>query len=479
MTVPEDDFATLFEASHQATQYDRGQTIEGTIVAIGQAVAFVDVGGKGEAVLDIAELKNDEGVIEVAVGDRIQAVVVSTSGGLTLSRKLVRGAATDRQLTDAYGAGLPVEGKVEREVKGGYEVRIARQRGFCPMSQIDIVRTTDPTVHVGRVYTFRIIEYKNDGKDLVVSRRALLEEEQRAHAAEARRAVVAGAILRGRVVSVREFGAFVDIGGFDGLVHVSDMSWDRGAKPGDVVGVGDAVQVQILKINPQTKKISLGMKQLIPDPWTIAAEKYAVGSRVKGTVARLTDFGAFIELEPGIEGLAHVSTFAPTGRSDGWFSLVPVGTTAQFEVLTIDAEKRRIGIALVPEGSARGTTPRTASHEIVAGARLKGKVDRHEPFGVFVFLAPGRTGLMPLGETGVAKESDVVKAFPIGSDIDVVVLEVDASGRRIRVSRKAVMDAQDADELREYKERADPGATTNVGSLADQLRGALASRHTQ
>ena len=480
MTVPEDDFATLFEASHQATQYDRGQTIEGTIVAIGPAVAFVDVGGKGEAVLDIAELKNDEGVIEVAVGDRIQAVVVSTSGGLTLSRKLVRGAATDRQLTDAYGAGLPVEGKVEREVKGGYEVRIARQRGFCPMSQIDIVRTTDPAVHVGRVYTFRIIEYKNDGKDLVVSRRALLEEEQRAHAAEARRAVVAGAILRGRVVSVREFGAFVDVGGgVQGLLHVSDMGWSRIANTSQFVTPGEEITVKVLRVDESTQKIALGLKQLTDDPWLAVQTNYEIGQVRTGRVTRVADFGAFVELEPGIEGLAHVSTFAPTGRSDGWSSLVPVGTTAPFEVLTIDAEKRRIGIALVPEGSARATTPRTASHEIVAGARLKGKVDRHEPFGVFVFLAPGRTGLMPLGETGVAKESDVVKAFPIGSDIDVVVLEVDASGRRIRVSRKAVMDAQDADELREYKERADPGATTNVGSLADQLRGALASRHTQ
>ena len=169
----------------------------------------------------------------------------------------------------------------------------------------------------------------------------------------------------------------------------------------------------------------------------------------------------------------------PIRQNPSDIPIVAIGTTAPFEVLSIDAEKRRIGIALVPEGSARETTPRSASHDIVVGARLKGKVDRHEPFGVFVFLAPGRTGLMPLSETGVAKEADVVKAFPIGSDVDVVVLEVDATGRRIRVSRKAIMDAQDADELREYKERTDAGASTGVGSLADQLRGALASRNTR
>src|SRR5687768_8877992 len=177
----------MFEASHKAKRFVKGQTIEGRIVAIGPEVAFVDVGGKGEAVIELAELKDDDGNLEVAVGERMQAVVVSTEGGLTLSRRLARGAATARQLEDAFQAGLPVEGKVEAEVKGGYEVRIARQRAFCPISQIDTVRNTDPAQHEGRVYQFRIIEYKDGGKNLVVSRRALLEEEQRADAIEMRR----------------------------------------------------------------------------------------------------------------------------------------------------------------------------------------------------------------------------------------------------------------------------------------------------
>jgi len=190
VSEPTEDFAAMFEASVKAKRIERGQTIEGTIVAIGAEVAFVDVGGKGEATIEIAELKDAEGVLEVAVGDRVQAVVVSTVGGLTLSRKLARGAATDRQLEDAFHTGLPVEGKVEKAVKGGYEVRIARQRAFCPFSQIDTTRT-DPSAHEGRVYAFRIIEYKEGGKNLVVSRRALLEEEQRASAAEVRRSIVA------------------------------------------------------------------------------------------------------------------------------------------------------------------------------------------------------------------------------------------------------------------------------------------------
>src|SRR5687768_6861268 len=167
----------MFEASTQARRVEKGQTIEGTIVAIGPEVAFVDVGGKGEATIELDELKNADGELEVAIGDRVRAMVTSTVGGLTLSRKLARGAATDRQLEDAFHTGLPVEGKVERAVKGGYEVRIARQRAFCPTSQIDTLRT-DPSAHEGRVYEFRILEYKEGGKNLVVSRRALLEEEQ-------------------------------------------------------------------------------------------------------------------------------------------------------------------------------------------------------------------------------------------------------------------------------------------------------------
>src|SRR4029079_18142560 len=225
---PEEDFAALFEASQQARRIQKGQTVEGTIVAIGPEVGLVSVGGKSEAVIDVAELKDEEGKLEVAVGDRIHATVTSTAGGLTLSRRLALGAASARQLEDAFRAGMPVEGKVERAIKGAYDVRIARHRAFCPISQIDTARTTDPAVHEGHVYQFRITEYSNGGKNIVVSRRAILEEEQRARAAEARRAIVEGAVLTGRVASVRDFGAFVDLGGgVQGLLHVSEMGWSR------------------------------------------------------------------------------------------------------------------------------------------------------------------------------------------------------------------------------------------------------------
>ena len=287
MSEPEEDFASMFEASVKATRFERGQTIEGTIVAIGPEVAFVNVGGKGEAVIDISELKNDDGELEVAAGDRIQAVVVSTSGGLTLSRKLARGAATLQQLEDAFHAGLPVEGKVERAVKGGYEVRIAHQRGFCPLSQMDTVRNAAPTDYEGHVYAFRILEYKDGGKNLVVSRRALLEEEQRVNAAEIRRTIVAGAVLTGRVTSVREFGAFVDLGaGVQGLLHVSEMGWSRVADASQIVKPGEEVTVKVLRVDDDTQRIALGLKQLTADPWSTVGDRYEVGQVRTGRVTR-------------------------------------------------------------------------------------------------------------------------------------------------------------------------------------------------
>lgn len=481
MTDHDDDFARMFEASLQAKRIEEGETVEGIIVAIGPEVAFVDVGGKGEATIEVDELKDADGDLEVQVGDRIEAVVVSTAGGLELSRKLARGAATQRQLEDAFRAGLPVEGKVEKAVKGGYEVRIAGQRAFCPISQIDVQRSTEPASHEGRVYTFRILEWRDGGKSLVVSRRALLEEEQREEAEEIRRAIVVGAVLTGRVTSVRDYGAFIDLGaGVQGLLHVSEMGWARVSDPSQVVTPGDEVTVKVLRVEQDKSKISLGLKQLQTDPWTGVPKAYAPGQVHTGRVTRLAEFGAFVELEPGVEALAHVSTFPPTGRAEGWKDAVPPGTTGPFEILSVDVEKKRIGVALVPEGSVRaeGAEPgaREAAPgrlEIVPGARLTGKVERHERYGVFVFLTPGRTGLIPIDETGVAREGDMAKVFPIGGDVEVIVLEIDPAGRRIRLSRKAVLEAVEKDVVREYTERSEGPPPEGFGSLAAKLRNAL------
>jgi small subunit ribosomal protein S1 len=233
----------------------------------------------------------------------------------------------------------------------------------------------------------------------------------------------------------------------------------------------------VLRVDEDTQKISLGLKQLMADPWSTVETRYEVGQVLNGRVTRVAEFGAFVELEPGIEALAHASTFPPTGRRDGWTAQVPVGLTAPFEILTIERDKKRIGVALVPEGSTRAAGVSSSAGEIVAGAQVKGKVERHESFGVFVFLAPGKTGLIPLSETGVARDGDVAKTFPVGSDVEVIVLEVEPPpGRRIRLSAKAVQAAREAAEVREYSERPDAAPAQGLGSLADKLRGALSPR---
>ena len=389
MNEHEEDFAAMFEASEKARQFKRGQAVDGAVVAIGPKVALVNIGGKGEAEIDVAELKDADGDIEVNVGDRITAMVVSTSGGIVLSRKGVRNAATQRDLEDAFNAGLAVEGKVVQSVKGGYEVRIARERAFCPLSQIDIVRTEDPEAHVGKTYAFRVIEYKNGGKDVVLSRRKHLEHEQRASAAEARKAITPGASLAGRVASVVDFGAFVELGGgVQGLLHVSEMGWSRVTNPREIVAPGDEITVKILRVDEETGKISLGLKQLQDDPWSTIAARFQTGKVYAGRVARVADFGVFVELD------------------------------AEF------------------------------------------------------------TGLIPLAETGLARDVDLRKAFPVGTNIDVVVLDVDAASRRIRLSKKAVAEQQEQAEVREYAARPEAAPGPSVGSLAEKLRGALGTTKT-
>lgn len=366
----EEDFAAMFEASEQARRFERGQTVEGTVVAFGEEVAFVSIGGKSEAQIDVAELKDANGAFDVSVGDRIHAKIVSTSGGIVLSRKGVRNAATQRELEDAFTAGIAVEGKVEKAVKGGYEVRIARERAFCPLSQIDIARTSDPAVHEGKTYSFRIIEYKDGGQSFVLSRRKQLEEEQRAAADAIRESIVPGAVLKGRVASVLDYGAFVDLGGgVQGLLHVSDMSWSRLPSARASVAVGDEITVKVLRVDDATGKLSLGLKQLLDDPWSTAASRFEVGQVRTGRVTRVAEFGAFVELEPGIEGLAHASTFAPTGSPRGWAKAIPPGTTGTFEIVSIDIAQKRIGLTLVEEGRFRNETDDSVPPPVDAEAK--------------------------------------------------------------------------------------------------------------
>jgi len=251
------------------------------------------------------------------------------------------------------------------------------------------------------------------------------------------------------------------------------MSSSRATTPGAVVAAGDQITVKVLRVDEGTGKMSLGLKQLQDDPWSTVGATYQVGRVRTGRVTRVTEFGAFVELQPGIEALAHASTFPPTSRPGDWATSVPVGTAAVFEILSIDLAQKRIGVALVEEGSSRAAGATASQAALAPGTIVTGKVERHERFGVFVFLSPGRTGLMPCSETGLDRDADMAKAFPIGSEVEVAVLEADASGRRIRLSRKAVAQQREQAELREYAARPDAAPATPLGSLADKLRDAL------
>ena len=471
----EEDFARMLEESLQPKSLREGEPVEGKIVALGSDVAFVDVGGKGEATIDLTELADPDAGVEVKVGDTVKAIVISTSGGIKLSHKLAQSAATREALNGAFQSGLPVEGRVEKAIKGGFEIRFSGQRAFCPISQIDTRFTEDPSVHEGKSYTFRVIEFKQEGRNIVVSRRAILEEEEQERAEEVRKLIVPEAVLPGRVVSVREYGAFVDLGGgVQGLLHISEMGWSRVSDPTSVVEPGDEITVKVLRVDEEKGRISLGLKQLQADPWTSVVNDYRVGQVLSGRVTRVADFGAFVELAPGIEALAHVSTFPPTGRTDEWKSSVAPGTEVVAEILSIDSERKRMGIAIAEQGSAQAT--RAKDREIAPGARLVGKVKDHESYGVFVFLDAGNTGLIPLEETGVDNADDLRKAFPLGSDVEVIVLEVDPSNRRIRLSAKAVKEATEKGEARDYEERQQAGQSESFGSLASSLRAAMDRR---
>jgi small subunit ribosomal protein S1 len=477
--LDQEDFASMLEESLEPKSFQEGELVEGSVVSIGSTVAFVDIGGKGEATIDVAELADEDGQIDVQVGDIVQGVVVSTRGGVKLSHKLARGAATRERLHDAYRAGLPVEGRVEKSIKGGYDVAIGNQRAFCPISQIDNRFTDDPTIHEGQSYTFRITELSEGGKNVVVSRRVLLEAEEAERATEVRATIVANAELPGRVVSVRSYGAFVDLGGgIQGLLHVSEMAWSRVSDPNEVVQPGDDITVKVLRVDDDGKKIALGLKQLGSDPWSTAEDTYEVGQVLGGRVVRVAEFGVFVELEPGIEGLAHASTFPPTGIRDAWKSSIEPGTSVVVELLSFEPDRKRIGLAVVPEGSARagGSVAAPTRGRIVAGARVTGKVERHENYGVFVFLAPGKTGLVPMAETGAERGSDIQKKFPVGSDLEVMVLEVDPSSRRIRLSVKAIAEAEQKREARAYAESQENENSSGFGTMADKLRSAMRPR---
>jgi small subunit ribosomal protein S1 len=357
-----EDFAALFAASEQKRKTRKiavGDVVSGRVIALDASTVFVAIGEKGEATIDVAEFRDPAtGEILVAVGDEIEATIVddgSRAGTPVLRRTIGRHGHIAAELEQALEHELAIEGLVTGEVKGGFEVQIGSTRAFCPGSQIDSRRGGERVAtaeYIGQRLPFRVTKIEQGGRNVVVSRRALLEAQAEAAAARTWETLRVGAVLAGTVTSLRDFGAFVDLGGVEGMIHVSELGHARVAHPSDVLAVGQGVEVQVVKISdvPDSRgprQIGLSMKALAVDPWATVAERFPIGAHVPGTVRRLEAYGAFIEIAPGLVGLAHISKITPDRRLSHARQALVMGQQVEVTVLGVDTGQRRISLSLV------------------------------------------------------------------------------------------------------------------------------------
>jgi small subunit ribosomal protein S1 len=362
MADQDEDFAAMLAESERdaprAKKRPRvGDQITGKVISIGKDAVFVDVGGKAEGQLERSEVSDPEGKLLIKLGDTIEARVIGDAGGvLTLRVKLGRGPEARAELQQAMELGIPVEGVVTEVVKGGVSVDVAGVRGFCPASQLDVRFIDDLSIYIGQRLTFRITRY--EPRNLVLSRRVLLEEDNVRRAAETRKKLEPGAVLRGKVVGFKPFGAFIDLGGIEGMLHISELGYARVERPEDALSLGQELDVAVLKIEPAAKgdkseRISLSLKALASDPWREAAASLVEGARVRGKITRLSPFGAFVEITPGVEGLVHISELGAGRRINHPKEVVSVGQDVEAVVLSVDHDRRRIGLSMA--ASAGGT----------------------------------------------------------------------------------------------------------------------------
>ena len=443
---PDEDFAALF-AQHEARRaLERGQVVKGRVIQIGDEHVFVDVGGKGEAWIDRAELVDEQGRLKVGVGDEVEATVVATGDEIRLSHRLRQGGQAREALAVAAQTGVPVEGRVAGVIKGGYEVTVGGLRAFCPFSQMDLRRADSEQEYVGRVLEFRVTRFAEGGRNIVLSRRSVLEEQAAKAAEETRKKIAPDAVLPGRVVSLADFGAFVDLGGVQGLVPMGELSHARVERAGDRLRVGEPVTVKVLRVDEAKGKVTLSLKALEGDPWAAVPTRLRERQVVRGRAVRSTEFGVFVELLPGVDGLLHTSEI-PRHRAGAMREAVTAAAEIAVIIVGIDLARRRIALALAPQDAVVGDTLESA---VAVGAVLTGTVERVEPFGVFVRLGPGQTGLVPNGELGTARGADHRKMFPAGSEMKVLVLGVEEGGRRIRLSRDKALAHEEQAETQAY-----------------------------
>ena len=440
----------MSSAAAEVTSYEPGTKISGIVEVIslhGQEV-FLDLGGPATGYILKEELLDRDGNLSVKQGDTVEGVVTGTDfNGVKISRVLSRQSADMKAVKDALASGLPVEGKVTGTNKGGYDVQVGRVRAFCPFSQIDVVRPGDPESFVGQVHRFMVTEIRKGSA--VLSRAALLAAERGEQAKVLWAELKVGARLTGRVRSIQKFGVFVDLGGVDGLVHVSQLSWDRVNDPAEFVQLGQEVEVIVTELDEKRNRVGLSMRQASADPFSTAVAGLAVGGRVKGKVARITNFGAFVTIAPGVDGLIHVTDMAHRRvRHPG--DVVKVGDEVEVQVMEIDLERRRVGLSL----KALGADPwLDATNTYPVGSSVKGTITGVRDFGVFVELENGITALLPGSESGLDHGKSLQQAFKVGAALEAKVLRVDTADRKMAITLREGGRSQS----RHYEGRRDSG----------------------
>ncbi len=470
---PSEDFAALFEASliEADSVVPRDREIQGTVVSIGSEWVFVDIGAKSEGAIAREEFLDKNRELTVKVGDPVGAYVISTRAGEIILSGKITSAASEEVIRGAHQSGVPVEGLVTEERKGGYGVKVFGRPAFCPYSQMDMTPGGSASDYLDQKFLFRITEYSDRGRNIVLSRRRLLEEDHQKKLVALRESLHVGDVVRGTVKNLAKFGAFVDLGGIEGLVPMSELAWFRVGEVSDVLHTGEEVTVKVVDVDWARNRVSLSIKQCLDDPWTSAVDRYAPGASLNGRrVTRLAAFGAFVELEPGVEGLIHISKLGEGRRINHPREVLNEGDLVDVEVLSVDEPARRISLERIVAGAAGAEAGERVA--VIQGQVLMGKVATIKEYGVFVDLPGNKSGLLHVSEIGQGRAGDLRKRFPVGSDIQVQVLTVDPASDKISLSMKTLDDQQERSDARDFLTKSGTGSLGTLGDLLrDKLKG--------
>ncbi|WP_313160880.1 30S ribosomal protein S1 [Stenotrophomonas sp.] len=433
-----ESFAELFEASQaNLAKLKPGAIVSGVVVEVRGDVVVINAGLKSEGIVPIEQFRNDAGEIDVAEGDIVKVALDSIENGFgetVLSREKAKRAMVWDELEEALEKNETITGRISGKVKGGFTVDIKDVRAFLPGSLVDVRPVRDPAYLEGKELEFKLIKLDRKRNNVVVSRRAVVESEHSEEREQLMDKLQEGAILKGVVKNLTDYGAFVDLGGIDGLLHITDMAWKRVRHPSEVVNVGDELDVRVLKFDRERNRVSLGLKQLGEDPWDNIARRYPANSRVFGKVSNVTDYGAFVEIEPGVEGLVHVSEMDWTNKNVNPSKVVQVGDEVEVMVLDVDEERRRISLGM-KQVAANPWETFAAIHK--KGDKVSGQIKSITDFGIFIGLDGGIDGLVHLSDISWnTTGEDVVRNFKKGDTLDAVVLAVDPERERISLGVK-------------------------------------------